>query len=57
MADPGFSLWGGGAPTPEVGLFFNFVFTENCMKMKEFGLGGVPCTPLDPPMIVKLQGC
>ena len=35
----------GGAPTPKIAIIFpNFV--ENCMKMKEFGPGGVPGTPL-----------
>ena len=38
-----------GAPTPNVGLFCKFL-EENCMKMKEFGPGGVPGTPLDPAM-------
>ena len=50
VADPGFSP--GVAPTPKLGLFCKF-FTENCMKMKEFGSpgGGVPRAPLDPPML------
>ena len=48
MADPGFSWGWGGAPTPEVGLFFK-LFAENCMKMKEFG------PPLDPPMVYKVR--
>ena len=49
-------LWGGGVPTPKVGVltfYFTNYFAENCMKMKEFGSqggGGVPGAPLDPPM-------
>ena len=48
MADPG--LTQGGAPTPKIAIIFQF-FAENCMKMKEFGWGGRPWRPLDPPMI------
>ena len=48
MADPGFSP--GGAPTPKSAIIFQF-FTENCMKMKEFGPGGASLAPpFDPPM-------
>ena len=35
----------GGAPTPKRAIIFHF-FPENCMKMKEFGPGGVPGVPL-----------
>ena len=38
VADSGFSP--GGAPTPKSAIFQ--FFAENCMKMKEFGQGGVP---------------
>ena len=37
VADPGFSP--GGARTPKIAIIFQ-IFTENCMKMKEFGPGG-----------------
>ena len=51
MADPGFSP--GGAPTPKIAIIFH-IFTENCMKMKEFGPQGGGARPwrppLDPPM-------
>ena len=29
----------GGAPTPKIAIIFH-IFTENCMKMKEFGPQG-----------------
>ena len=51
VADPGFSP--GGAPTPKIAIIFH-IFTENCMKMKEFGPpgGARPWRPpLDPPMV------
>ena len=52
VADPGFSWGGGGAPAPKSANIFQFFFSENCMKMKEFGpQGGVPYTPPDPPMV------
>ena len=42
--------WGGGAPTPKVGVL-TIYFAENCMKMKEFGSRGASLAPpLDPPM-------
>ena len=28
-------------------LLFHKIFDKNCMKMKEFGLRGVPSAPLD----------
>ena len=42
----------GGGPTPKIAIIFH-IFTENCMKMKEFGpQGGARpwLPPLDPPM-------
>ena len=43
----------GGAPTPKIAIIFH-IFTENCMKMKEFGPpgggGASLAPPLDPPM-------
>ena len=43
----------GGAPTPKIAIIFH-IFTENCMKMKEFGPPGGGARPwrppLDPPM-------
>ena len=53
VADPAFSPGGGGRQLPKVLLFFNF-FSENCMKMEEFGPGGGRASlgpPLDPPMV------
>ena len=49
VADPRFSR--GGAPTPKLRLFYNFL-AKNCMKLKEFGPGGrVPGAPsLYPPL-------
>ena len=47
VADPGFFE---GVPTPKVGQVTYF-FTENYMKMKDFGpRGRIPGAPLDPPM-------
>ena len=43
VVDPGFSRWEGGAGNPrgECGnLSFCKIFSENCMKMKEFGPKG-----------------
>ena len=47
-------VWGAGGDPPEhllLQIFCKF-FTENCMKMKEFGPGGgcASLPPLDPPM-------
>ena len=60
MADPGFTRR--GVPTPQVGganLLFCPIFTENCMKMKEFGPRGGGARPwhppLDPPMEMLLR--
>ena len=45
----------GGAPTPKIAIIFQF-FSENCVKMKEFGPRGggrgasLAPPPLDPPM-------
>ena len=47
-ADPGFSP--GGAPTPKIAIIFQ-IFAENCMKMKEFGLGGGGARPWRSPWI------
>ena len=48
VADPGFSP--GGRQLPKWVCLF-IIFAENCMKMKEFGPGGVSLAPpLDPPM-------
>ena len=50
VADPGFSPR--GAPTPKIAIIFQ-IFTENCMKIKEFGPPGGRASlapPLDPPM-------
>ena len=46
---------GSGPPTPEMGVKTNYLaifFAENCMKMKEIGLGraDLQCSSLDPPM-------
>ena len=42
---------GGGAPTPKIAIIFH-IFTENCMKMKEFGPpGGGARVPGAPPWI------
>ena len=40
-----------GAQSPKVGVL-TYYFVENCMKMKEFGPGGVRVAriPLDPPL-------
>ena len=60
MANPGFlrqGVGGGGAGANFQGggasLLFGQMFTENCMKMKEFGpVGARPWRhPLDPPML------
>ena len=48
VADPGFSP--GGAPTPKIAIIFH-IFTENCIKMKEFGPPGGACVPGAPPWI------
>ena len=48
VADPAFSP--GGAPTPKNAIIFQF-FTENCMKMKEFGPPGGARVPGTPPWI------
>ena len=44
VVDPGFSP--GDAPTPKIAIIFQ-IFAKNCMKMKEFGPGGMH--PWHPP--------
>ena len=45
-----FPRGGGGAPTPKIAIIFH-IFTENCMKMKEFGPPGGARVPGAPPWI------
>ena len=51
VADPGFPRRGGANPQGGgANLLFCPIFTENCMKMKEFGPGGGGRASLAPPL-------
>ena len=58
MADPAFPRDEGTKPPGEGGRRQHTIlpkFPKNCMKLKEFGPGGVPHAPLDPPLICDSQ--
>ena len=57
VADPGFSWGDANSQSGCPNLLFCKLFAENCMKMKEFGPGGLVSLvlPLDPPMVLPNQ--